>query len=73
MTIKLKAPRAWSHKDYPRDAYHDRSNGDIPVRIVREADWKRLMKLVRAVEAVDPAGGSTHEIFAALDALKGAK
>ena len=74
MTIKIKAPRAWS-SDPNLGAWNADLKTDIckPVRIVREADWRRLMKLVRAVESVDPAGGSTHEIFEALDALKGAK
>ena len=72
MTIKIKAPRAWAD-GYGYTCQRKHSDYDKPVRIVRESDYRKLLKLVRAVESQElnyvlPAG-----IYAALDALKGAK
>ena len=80
MTIKLKAPRAWSERE--RLSYatvcKDILDSPCPVRIVREADWKRLMRLVRACEPLsdrrdEHLTGRELFIVDALDALKGAK
>ena len=74
MTIKLKAPRAWSERE--RLSYatvcKDILDSPCPVRIVREADWKRLMRLVRAAETT-AQWDATDCLNEALDALKGAK
>ena len=50
MTIKIKAPRAWSSEAQKAACQSQVVPGQIPVRIVRESDWRKLMKLVRAVE-----------------------
>ena len=77
MTIKIKAPRAWGDEGegYARQL---RLGGGIRVRIVREADYRRLMKLVRACEPLsdrrdEHLTGRELFIVDALDALKGAK
>ena len=73
MTIKIKAPRAWGAPNQTV-AGVQKMYEDIPVRIVREADWKRLMKLVRCVEDFNENADRTwDEIEAALDALRGKK
>ena len=84
MTIKIKAPRAYyqryehvlreEHKYYAVTGLR----ATEPVRIVREADWRKLMKLVRACEPLllwEPEYCNEKEIAIqdALDALKGAK
>jgi hypothetical protein len=74
MTIRIKAPRAWTRKEYIGAFFKKRDSNESAVRIVREADWKRLMKLVRLVEVFNGSADVTwDEIEAALDALKGAK
>lgn len=76
MTIKIKATMAWGEKGegYARQR---RLGGEVRVRIVREADWKRLMKLIRAIEEYDGDGDAVEsipaDVWAAYDALKGAK
>ena len=76
MTIKLKAPRAWL---YPEDVVavqqHDKNTLEIPFRLVREADWRKLMKLVRACEVQEETAFRSGKLLMleALDALKGAK
>jgi hypothetical protein len=49
MTIKIKAPKAW---EYPNGMVSKQSiwEGERRVRIVRESDWHKLMKLVKAVD-----------------------
>lgn len=72
MTIRIKAPRAWSCDECPGEAGPRSYHGDIPVRIVRESDWRKLMKLVRAVEnyAVPDGKNKYYNLMDALDALK---
>ena len=58
MTIKIKAPRAWAYEtlagEVSSGTAHTKTDiACIPVRIVRESDWRKLMRLVRAVEACD--------------------
>lgn len=76
MTIKIKAPRAWI-ADVSLPCLGKRwADDERPVRIVREADWRKLMKLVRECEPLYNSTGRTNRelfILAALDALKGAK
>ena len=68
MTIKLKAPRMWQ---YPSGKLSKVSlwEGERRVRIVRESDWRKLMKLVRAVECPD-TNTSVREAIAALEKKK---
>ena len=81
MTIKIKAPRAWAQPDMTNAGIGQKLHGDIPVRIVREADWRKLMKLVRTVEnAADdrevdlcPCSTCSIKMREALDALRGKK
>jgi hypothetical protein len=74
VTIKIKAPRAWSH-DPKLGAWNADLKTDLckPVRIVRESDWRKLMKLVRACEVdyllMAPASVEFQKAMCALDAL----
>lgn len=71
MTINIKAPRAY-YDPVTEDCYVAIKGGTH--RIVRESDWKRLMKLVRCVEDFNENSDRTwDEIEAALDALRGKK
>jgi hypothetical protein len=49
MTIKIRAPKAW---EYPNGTVSKQSiwEGERPVRIVRESDWRKLMALIKAVD-----------------------
>ena len=71
MTIKIKAPRAWGTPNQTV-AGVQKMYEDIPVRIVHESDWRKLMKLVRGVEICEESGDDTV-IWKALDALRGKK
>ena len=75
MTIKVKAPRAWwSDQVGVSFAEPPKSYGAKTVRIVRESDWKKLMKLLRCVEDFNENSDRTwDEIEEALDALRGKK
>ena len=58
MTIKIKAPKAWAYEtlagEVSSGTAHTKTDiACIPVRIVRESDWRKLMKLVREVEATE--------------------
>ena len=68
MTIKIKAERAW---EYPNGRVSKQSNwiGEWRVRIVRESDWRKLMKLVRVVES-SPARSMIGDVREALEALE---
>ena len=77
MTIKLKAPRAWSADDM-NEAWGPKYPGDVPVRIVRESDYRKLLRLVKEADLY--IQGCEREkqhmplpLIHALDALKGAK
>ena len=72
MTIKIKAPRAYALPGSDCAGQGRIDDDEIPVRIVREADWRRLMRLVRAAETV-AQWDTTGYLHEALDALKGAK
>lgn len=50
MTIKIKAQKAWQCADELTLGKSQQFPEDKSVRIVRESDWRKLMKLVRAVE-----------------------
>ena len=65
MTIKIKAPRMWQ---YPSGKLSEVSLqvNQRRVRIVSEADWRKLMKLVKAVEKFN----EHHMIYEALVALE---
>jgi len=74
MTIKIKAPRAW---EYPNGTIRKNNYqwvGEWRVRIVRESDWRKLMRLVKACEAhaADEENIGLHwmDAVAALDALE---
>jgi hypothetical protein len=69
MTIKIKAPRAW---EYPDGTVSKQSiwDGERRVRIVRESDWRKLMKLVKAMEAHCNSSVSVSDICEALEALE---
>jgi hypothetical protein len=68
MTIKIKAERAW---EYPNGRVSKRSHlrGEWRVRIVRESDWRKLMKLVRAAE-IHSCFEHDSEVYDALNALE---
>jgi hypothetical protein len=53
VTIKIKAPKAWGHEFSNRATETQDSTFLFTkhVRIVRESDWRKLMKLVRAAES----------------------
>ena len=76
MTIKLKAPRAYFTPGLYVTPYRGSRHSE-PVRIVRESDWRKLMKLVRAIEEYDGDGDAVEsipaDVWKAYDALKGAK
>ena len=72
MTIKIKAPRAWGAPNQTV-AGVQKMYEDIPVRIVHESDWRKLMKLVRECEASEKSGGTSWGVWSALDALRGKK
>jgi hypothetical protein len=69
VTIKIKAPRAW---EYPNGRVSKQSNwtGEWRVRIVRESDWRKLMRLVKAVENHCAGTVAVYDICDALDALE---
>jgi hypothetical protein len=70
MTIKIRAPKAW---EYPDGTVSKQSiwDGERRVRIVRESDWRKLMKLVKAVEAHSYDNGNTGlHWWDAVDALE---
>lgn len=69
MTIKIKAPRAWTYPDLV-GTWNHRFENCVPIRIVRESDWRKLMKLVKVVDEhthADP--WKTCDICEALAAL----
>ena len=68
MTIKIKAPKAWGNDKYPGITSDRKEFEDYPVRIVRESDWRKLMKLMRMCELY---GDLPDGIYMALDALRG--
>lgn len=68
MTIRIKAPRAWFDLS-PGYKFPKSSKYEIPYRIVRESDWRKLMKLVRAVEAA-PFVTVYPDVLDAIYALK---
>lgn len=53
MTIKIKAPMAYALPYSQCSTPNREFESDIPVRIVAESDWRKLMRLVRLVELVD--------------------
>ena len=73
MTIKIKAPRAWGTPNQAVAGVH-KMYEDIPVRIVRESDWRKLMKLVRLCEEhMNGCRDFDLDLDEALDALRGKK
>lgn len=68
MTIKLKAPRAYYY-DADNECHMAIKGGTH--RVVSEADWRKLMKLVRLLDARSTSLFADEQ--SALDALKGAK
>lgn len=74
MTIKIKAPMAYALPYSQCSTPNREFESDIPVRIVAESDWRKLMKLVKVVDEHDHAGGDhlTHrcDICEALAALR---
>ena len=69
MTIKLKAPRMWRCPS-GRLSRISLWKGDRRVRIVRESDWRKLMKLVRAVEGYCNGRYLLNDVYDALEALQ---
>ena len=74
MTIKIKAPKAWAYEtlagEVSSGTAHTKTDlACIPVRIVRESDWRKLMKLVRAAE-IHSCFEHDSEVYDALKALK---
>jgi hypothetical protein len=65
MTIKIKAPRAYSDRNLYRAQQYKEACTLVPVRIVRESDWRKLMKLVKAADGYRGGDGW----FAQLDAI----
>jgi hypothetical protein len=59
MTIKIKARRAYSDRNLYRAQQYKEACTLVPVRIVRESDWRKLMKLVKACEAHSYDTGNT--------------
>ena len=73
MTIKIKAPVIWLPEEVANTYVCQRANDDCKkYRIVRESDWRKLMKLVKAVDKhhyhADPY--TTCDICAALVVLE---
>ena len=51
MTIKIKAPIIWLPEEVANTYVCQRANNDCKkYRIVRESDWRKLMKLATAVD-----------------------
>ena len=61
MSSRIDAPKAWSsiqdgkvvNLAGPEKGYR----GYVPVRIVRESDWRKIMAVVRDASDMDQAGG----------------
>lgn len=77
MTIKIKAPRAWANDELTASGKKS-WGGTVPVRIVRESDYRKLLRLVKEADLY--IQGCEREkqhmplpLIHALDALKGAK
>ena len=73
MTIKIKAPFVWVNPLFT--IYQSKDTcGQQNYRLVRESDWRKLMKLVKACEAhaADEENIGLHwmDAVAALEALE---
>ena len=76
MTIKIDAPRAYTDTvagklcpwaKQPNDRYTLRYNEpDVPVRIVRERDWRRVMAVVKAADQAQSKSIGTLDALVAL-------
>lgn len=69
MTIKIKAPKAWTYPDLV-GTWNHRFENCVPIRIVRERDWRKLMRLVKACEDYKECDGAGWVVVDALDALR---
>ena len=70
MTIKLKAPVIWLDEADLRGFLSKRlTERERRYRIVSESDWRKLMKLVKAVECPD-TNTSVRDALAALEKKK---
>ena len=67
MTIKIKAPRAYY---YPLHEQANVAPKGGTHRIVRESDWRKLMKLVKAVDDYCNSTGDVCDVCEALEALE---
>ena len=71
MTIKIKAPVIWLEEADLRGFLSKRcSVSENKYRIVRESDWRKLMKLVRAVEGYCDGRYLLNDVYDALEALQ---
>lgn len=75
MTIKIKAPKAWQWGDELTLGKSRQFPEDKSVRIVRESDWRKLMKLVRHADnwVFGDGTGAWGGMEDALNALRGKK
>ena len=68
MSIKIKAPSVWVNPLFT--IYQSKDTcGQQNYRLVRESDWRKLMKLVRVVES-SPARSMIGDVREALEALE---
>jgi len=74
--IKIDAPKAWADTQgcvsYATGSHHSVKDGWV--RLIRERDWRKLMKLVGACERVviTEYGADLDAVETALDALRAA-
>jgi len=68
MSIKIKAPSVWVNPLFT--IYQSKDTcGQQNYRLVRESDWRKLMKLVRSAE-IPSYFERDSEVYAALKALE---
>ena len=70
MTIKIKARRAYSDRNLYRAQQYKEACTLVPVRIVRESDWRKLMALVKAAESYRDGAILSCDVDEALEALE---
>ena len=77
--MKIDAPKAYSGtadgKLIKDASYEKLTHEDVPVRIVRESDWRKIMAVVNSLERWKENGGDVgyeedRGIVLALDALR---
>jgi hypothetical protein len=69
MTIKIKAPFVWVNPLFTIYQSKD-TRGQQNYRLVRESDWRKLMRLVKAVQIYDQTNRDYADVMDALNALE---